>query len=122
MNVVNNLLQVDDEKLNEASNANSSSRIIRALENQVSYVLSDGGNFTGITSSLAVKAQNIPSTSLVDGIGFTATKGANRSDPLTEDRIIVYYSDSSIPEDQVEASIELPDEILMKPSPGKNED
>ena len=115
MRVVNSLLQVDDEKYHEVQSTNTTSRIIRALERQISHILTDGGNFTEIMSSLAVKALNIPPVSVVGGLGFAAyTQEENGDDSFTDVRIVVYNSDAEINKDLVEASIELPEEALRK--------
>ncbi|XP_038077173.1 uncharacterized protein LOC119745021 [Patiria miniata] len=118
--VVNNLLQVDAKKLNDTSRvANSSSRIVQALEKQISNVLAAGKNVSEITTSVAVVAMNFDPELLSNGVGFGAISGENDSDSLADDDIGVYQgSDDEIPLEEVEASIELPAEILKNHPPG----
>ncbi|XP_038044290.1 uncharacterized protein LOC119718928 [Patiria miniata] len=118
--VVNNLLQVDAKKFNDTSRvANSSSRIVQALEKQISNVLAAGKNVSEITTSVAVVAMNFDPKLLSNGVGFGAISGGNDSDSLADDDIDVYQgSDDEIPLEEVEASIELPAEILKNHPPG----
>ncbi|XP_038077171.1 uncharacterized protein LOC119745019 [Patiria miniata] len=118
--VVNNLLQVDAKKLNDTSRvANSSSRVVQALEKQISNVLAAGKNVSEIRTSVAVVAMNFDPELLSNGVGFRAISGGNDSDSLADDDIGVYQgSDDEIPLEEVEASIELPAEILKNHPPG----
>ncbi|XP_022099612.1 adhesion G-protein coupled receptor G2-like [Acanthaster planci] len=112
VNVVNNLLQADKKDSGEPAD-DSSSRIIQALDSQISHVLANGANFSKVTSSLAVKALSASPSSVAGGVGLVCMKGTTGEDPLTEGRVSVYYSESAIPMDKVEASISLPGEVLM---------
>ncbi|XP_038077172.1 uncharacterized protein LOC119745020 [Patiria miniata] len=118
--VVNNLLQVDTKNFNDTSRvANSSSRVVQALERQISNVLAAGKNVSEITTSVAVVAMNFDPELLSNGVGFGAISGGNDSDSLADDDIGVYQgSDVEIPLEEVEASIELPAEILKNRPPG----
>ncbi|XP_038049732.1 uncharacterized protein LOC119723239 [Patiria miniata] len=114
VSVVNNLLQVDDEAFNNVPDGDSTSRIVQALDSQISYVLEDEANFTAVTPSLAVEALNIPPSSLHEGVGFVVKAGESTDGVLKNDSVSVYYPVSDFPAETVESSIHLPDEILLK--------
>ncbi|XP_038064975.1 adhesion G-protein coupled receptor F1-like [Patiria miniata] len=113
VHVASNLLEVDDEAFSSLPNGDSTSRIVQALETQISYVLEDGANFTAISRSLAVQALNIPPSSLDEGVGFVVIEGETTDGVLTNNSVSVYFSVSEFPPETVESSIHLPDEILL---------
>ena len=113
MKIVNNLLQIEDDQLSETDTvANSSSRIVKSLERQISNALTAGGNVSQVTSSLAVVAMNVPPSSLTMGLGFAAMGGANKTDSLAADQIGLYGSGIEIPLEDIASSIQLPAEIV----------
>ena len=113
VNVVNNLLQVDTAKFNDTSNlASSSSRIVQALEKQLSNVLAAGKNVSEVTTGVAVVAMNFDPDSVANGVGFAAVSGGEKTDSLLDEEIDVYKgSDGEISVEAVEASVKLPPAI-----------
>ncbi|XP_038050910.1 uncharacterized protein LOC119724061 [Patiria miniata] len=112
--VVNNLLQVDTREFNDSeSAANSSSRIVRALERQVWNVLAAGKNISAVTTSVAVVASHFNAGALLNGVVFAGLSGGGGSESLADEDIGVFHgSDGDIPLVKVEVSIKLPEEIL----------
>ncbi|XP_022103274.1 uncharacterized protein LOC110986009 [Acanthaster planci] len=120
INVVNNLLQVDAKKLNDSSAvANSSSRIVKALEKQISNVLAGGENISQVTTSVAVVAMNFDNGSLANGVGFAAVSDGVTDSLLDEDIGVYRGSDGDIPLEGTEASVKLPAAILKNTLPGR---
>ncbi|XP_038050911.1 uncharacterized protein LOC119724062 [Patiria miniata] len=112
--VVNNLLQVDTREFNDSeSAANSSSRVVRALERQIWNVLAAGKNISAVTTSVAVVASHFNAGALLNGVVFAALSGGGGSESLADEDIGVFRgSDGDIPLVKVEVSIKLPEEIL----------
>ncbi|XP_022084125.1 uncharacterized protein LOC110975718 [Acanthaster planci] len=113
VSAVNNILQVGSEVFEKLSDGGSTSRIVQAVESQISHVLEDGANFTAVRSTLAVAALNIPPSSLGEGVGFVVT-GEISDSVLTNDSVGIYYGSDFPVDETVQSSIRLPGAVLRK--------
>ena len=120
MKIVDNLLQVGEDRLGAADEvANSSSRIVQSLGRQISNALAAGHNVSQVTRSLAVEARTFRSSDLAHGVGFAAILRENGTGSFDEDVVEIYWSGDEVPMADVLASIQLPAEVVNKSSQGK---
>ena len=90
MEAVNNLIQAPSDSFDSTqSGSSASASIVRSLEKQVSHSLSQGGNFSAVTPSLAVKALNLPAQSLNGGVAFATIYSKSGNSKLSEDEVLV---------------------------------
>ncbi|XP_038050907.1 uncharacterized protein LOC119724059 [Patiria miniata] len=115
--IVEHLQQVDTRELNGTGGAaNSSSRIIRALEKQIANVLAAGENVSEVTSSVAVIAMNLDPNLVVEGLQFVALSDRGETNSLLDDNLEVYYgtNNTDVALEKVEVLVQLPDVILKQ--------
>ncbi|XP_078672770.1 adhesion G-protein coupled receptor G7-like isoform X1 [Branchiostoma floridae x Branchiostoma belcheri] len=111
---VDQIMNSDDDVLYQSqANNQSLSRIVRAIEQFNDRVNLTSNRFRRIEKNIGVETYQIEASELVNSVGFALLDG---SEDL-EDGLVRSYSDSSsIPTDQVDASIVLPAADILKKS------
>ena len=120
--VVDNVLEVGNGVYVESVDDAAPTRILDALEGQVSLfqLQGEGDNLTAIGRSVGVVALRIPESSLDDGLGFatlTSADEVNLYDDLSENTTAVFTDIVDIPDEMIEASVLLPPDITSHLSP-----
>ncbi|KAI8519490.1 hypothetical protein Bbelb_027470 [Branchiostoma belcheri] len=109
---VDQIMNSDDDVLQQSQvNDQSLSRIVRAIEQFNDLVNLTSNRFRRIEKNIGVETYKVQAAELVNSVGFAFLDG---SEDL-EDGLVRSYSDSSsIPTDQVDASIVLPATAFLK--------
>ncbi|KAI8487025.1 hypothetical protein Bbelb_352850 [Branchiostoma belcheri] len=109
---VDQIMNTDDDVLQQSQvNDQSLTRIVRAIEQFNDRVNLTSNNFRRIEKNIGVETYKVHAAELINSVGFAFLDG---SDDL-EDGLVRSYSDSSsIPTDQVDASIVLPATTFLK--------
>ncbi|XP_038062206.1 adhesion G-protein coupled receptor G4-like [Patiria miniata] len=121
VHAVNNLLHAPEDAFDKTTD--SPSNVVRCMERQVSHTLSQGGNFSTVTSSLAVKAFNLPLSTLSGGVSFTTIYNQSANGVLTEDAIVTLTDGGDVQTDDIETKIYLPGALvdLLPSAEGDND-
>ncbi|XP_019639630.1 PREDICTED: uncharacterized protein LOC109481491 [Branchiostoma belcheri] len=109
---VDQIMNTDDDVLQQSQvNDQSLSRIVRAIEQFNDRVNLTSNRFRRIEKNIGVETYKVQAAEVINSVGFAFLDG---SEDL-EDGLVRSYSDSSsIPNDQVDASIVLPATAFLK--------
>ncbi|CAH1255346.1 ADGRG7 [Branchiostoma lanceolatum] len=106
---VDQIMNTDDDVLYQSQVQDQSlSRIVQAIERFYDRVNLTSNRFRRIEKNIGVETYQIGAAELINSVGFASFDG---SDDLEDGLVRSYADSSSIPNDQVDASIVLPAEL-----------